>query len=373
MMKTFTVNRCRWVWLLLLWGLAVPVGARAEGDQMRETQEIIGLLKTRYVNRNQLNDKQLQEGSIAGILQVLGQGAQVLTPEEANSLLNQPAATNLVSGPLARAEVIDPHIGYLRIADVTDETVAAVDRELKKFAGAKVTGYVVDLRFADGTNYAVAAAIASRFVDDGVELFALVTAKDGPQAFRSGQDQGAMHVPTKLSEAPLMVLVNGQTRGSAEALAGALRAQQRCVVIGNRTAGSPAAWEDIKLSDGKLLRLATTKVVLPTDEEKPSLTVDLFPRGITPDIAVKIDAAVERDVLLNSATNLTLTASLEPRELKKGMSEAELVKAFRGEAIDSAPPAAPGAGEGKIQPVRDVVLQRAVDILKGIRVLLSWR
>ena len=52
----------------------------------------------------------------------------------------------------------------------------------------------------------------------------------------------------------------------------------------------------------------------------------------------------------------------------------ELVKVFRGEAVDKTKPAgADAAAEDKIQPVRDVVLQRAVDVLKGIRVLLSWR
>ena len=60
---------------------------------------------------------------------------------------------------------------------------------------------------------------------------------------------------------------------------------------------------------------------------------------------------------------------------KPRRSEAELVKAFRGEPLELSTPK-PNGGEGEegdIQPVRDVVLQRAVDILKGIRVLLSWR
>ena len=39
----------------------------------------------------------------------------------------------------------------------------------------------------------------------------------------------------------LMMLVNAQTRGAAEVLAGALRAQDRCIVIGSRTAGTAVA------------------------------------------------------------------------------------------------------------------------------------
>ncbi len=97
------------------------------------------------------------------------------------------------------------------------------------------------------------------------------------------------------------------------------------------------------------------------------------------------------------ATNETLTVSQQPRVKKKDMTEAQLVKAFHGQSIDLdepspdrdhdgileiAPTKTNGTEsasdqeheeEGEIQNVRDVVLQRAVDILKGIRVLLSWQ
>ena len=43
---------------------------------------------------------------------------------------------------------------------------------------------------------------------------------------------------SELAEAPLLLLVNAQTRGSAEVLVGALRAQDRGIVIGGPTAGS---------------------------------------------------------------------------------------------------------------------------------------
>jgi hypothetical protein len=131
----------------------------------------------------------------------------------------------------------------------------------------------------------------------------------------------------------------------------------------------------VKLSDGRTLRVATAKIMLPppTGAAQP---IDLFPNGITPDVAVKIDAQTERDVVLAMPTNETLTVSLQPRVKKKGFpSEAQLVKAFHGQAIDGDVPSTnkEHEEEGEIQNVRDVVLQRAVDILKGIRVLLSWQ
>jgi C-terminal processing protease CtpA/Prc len=173
-----------------------------------------------------------------------------------------------------------------------------------------------------------------------------------------------------------MLLVNGETRGSAEALAGALRAQDRGIIIGSPTAGSAAGWEDVKLSDGRTLRIATAKIVLP-HLDSAARQIDIFPNGITPDVIVKMEAQTERTVVLAPLTNETLTVSLQPRVKKNDLTEAQLVKAFRGEAVNKfleKPVTDKGhEEEGDIQNVRDVVLQRAVDILKGIRVLLSWQ
>jgi hypothetical protein len=395
-MKTVAVRIAVAV-LLVLAGATTPCRAAGAEAPLRQASELISVLKSNYVDRDKLNEKLLNEATVTGILEVLGRGAVIVAPETP-STNDAKAVTNATKAtvPLARSEVIDPNIGYIRLSDVTDGTPAALDAELKGFADAKVMGYVLDLRFADGTNYAAAAAVASRFLGDGQELFTLKGSEQGAQVFRAGVDGKATSSEgTDLTSVPLMLLVNAETRGSAEALAGALRAQDRGIVIGSQTAGSAAGWEDVKLGDGRTLRLATAKIVL-AQPNGASQTIDLFPNGITPDVAVKIDPHTEREVVLAAQTNETLTASLQPRVNKKDLTEAQLVKAFRGQAIDGdesssaakrkRPPVLPGQAigadgsatdnqhdeEGEIQNVRDVVLQRAVDILKGIRVLLSW-
>ena len=362
--------------LLWLAAGASPLRAAGADPGLRQALEVISVLKSNYVDRDQINDQLLDSATVAGILQALGHGAVIVTPEPATTNATKTAGLELKPiEPLARAEVIAPDIGYVRLADVTDAAVTALDAELQKFAEKKVTGFVLDLRFADGTNYAAAAAVASHFVSGGQELFTLKSAETGAQVFHAATEgKSAAPDGLDLTSAPLMLLVNAATRGSAEALAGALRAQNRGIVVGAKTAGSAAGWKDVKLSDGQTLRLATAKVVLPAKESGGTAT-DLFPGGVTPDVMVKIDAKVERDVVLAAQTNQTLTASLQPMVQKKGLTEAELVKAFRGQAVDTgdAPVSTGHEEEGDIQPVRDVVLQRAVDILKGIRVLLSWQ
>jgi C-terminal processing protease CtpA/Prc len=372
--------------------ILLAASALAGETQLQQTSEIIDVLKSHYVDKDKLDQKSLNDATAAGILDHLGAGAKLMTADE--------AATNAVPvvvssadphEPLARVEVIEPNIGYIRIGDVVEGTAADLDAELKKFAEQKVTGYILDLRFADGTNFSAVAAVASRFLPAGVELFSLKQAKGDAKNYRTVEAPHSL--APELAEAPLMLLVNGQTRGSAEVLAGALRAQDRGIVVGGPTAGSAVAWEDVKLSDGRILRLASAKITFPQGS-------DVFPSGIVPDILVKIDPTTERDVVFNVQSNITLTASLQPHTKKKNYSEADLVKAFRGESIPAlslrgtaaagsktnglslegssltdtnASAATSGDEEGEINKVRDVVLQRAVDILKGIRVLQAWQ
>ena len=367
---------------ILSTGLVLLIaGHAARGADL--TAEIIGVLKQQYVDRDTLDAQQLHDASVAGLLQKLGAGAQLLTADEAKSNA-LPVIVPLPNSaePLARVEVIQPDIGYIRLTDVVGETPLALDGELEKFTQAKVTGFVLDLRFADGTNFAAAAAVASRFLPVGVDLFTWKRSDGESQTFRT--TAAPKTLAADLAAMPLMLLVNAQTRGSAETLVGALRAQDRGIVIGGPTAGLPVAWQDRVLSDGHVLRLATAKIIFPKGGA-------VFPGGLIPDILVKMDPQTERAVVFNVASNVTLTASLQPHLKKHQLTEATLVKVFRGEAletpslsltnpqagktnaltlVDAAPTAEP---EPAAVLARDVVLQRAVDILKGIRVWQSWR
>jgi C-terminal processing protease CtpA/Prc len=371
------------IYALAIGSAAVSAPAQTNNTDLGPTTELIGLLKSHFVDSDQLDAKRLTDATVSGLLQSLGEGVQILTTAQASSnTVSRPAS--IPREALARTEVIQPDIAYIRLADVTEATPAALDGELKKFLAAKVTGFVLDLRFADGTNYAAAAIVASRFISGEPDLFFIKANGRCQEMFRASEPSRILTVEP--SDAPLMVLVNGDTRGAAEAVAAALRAQERAVVIGSRTAGQAIAWQDVPLSDGRVLRVATTKIAIAGGK-------DIFPGGVTPDIAVKIDEQTEREAVINAATNITLTASLQLTETKKAIREADLLKFFRGEALE-APSLTLGTNAPNIETaatnglttaetvaatpaprreVRDTVLQRAVDILKGIRVLLSSR
>src|SRR5260221_6179435 len=131
----------------IITGLLAASVALAGETQLQQTSEIIDVLKSHYVDKDKLDQKSLNDATAAGILDRLGNGAKLMTAEEATSnMVPTITASADPHEPLARVEVIDSVIGYIRIGDVTDETAVDLDSELMKFVQEKVTGYILDLR-----------------------------------------------------------------------------------------------------------------------------------------------------------------------------------------------------------------------------------
>jgi C-terminal processing protease CtpA/Prc len=209
----------------------------------------------------------------------------------------------------------------------------------------KLTGVVLDLRFAGGDDYAAA--------QDAAKLF---SAKKNPRL-------------------PLVVLVNHDTRAAAEALAAELRVAGAGLILGSVTAGQAALFKEYVLRDGSRVRLASEAVKL-SDGSAVSLA------GVKPDIAVEVSAADEHryfddaySVLTNapqkvtSVTNVVSTATNKPPH--KRMTEADLVRKHREglseEEDDNAPASREPASDKPA--LRDPALVRAVDLLKALAVV----
>ena len=143
---------------------------------------------------------------------------------------------------------------------------------------------------------------------------------------------------------PLAVLINGETAGAAEALAGALRSSGAGLLLGNCTAGRGLLMREFTLKDGQKLSVASGRVVLGNGH---SLTTE----GLTPDIAVRVKAEEERayfaDAFANLAkTNIPAVAAVSTNAVastnkptRKRMTEAELVRQHREGEVQHHQPA----------------------------------
>ena len=340
--------------LLVAIGWLVVFGVRGADatNPAPDFKEVYDLLRT---NLPGATDAALNRAAVAGLLsQFPGQV----------TLVGGGAGGGAASGPgetaLIRSAVIESNVAHLRISRVAaglPGELAAAGRTLMQ--SNKVAGLILDLRFAGGEDYGAAREAAG-----------LLTDKTGPR--------------------PLVILVNGRTQGAAETLAATLRAAEAGLVIGSQTAGSAMTFKEFPLKDGERLLVA----VAPVKTDAHAVPAD----GLKPDIAVAVTSEDERALWQNPyaspapGTNIAKAAANGYLPLVDRTSEADLVRQQQkdGKLISLPVPAKTTPGPvrnhhddadnpddaGLVRPVsaprpvlRDPVLTRAVDLIKGLAVL----
>jgi hypothetical protein len=271
-------------------------------------------------------------------------------------LLAAPAAEGEAQSKITRSTVYDGGIAYLRVPEV----FAHLSRELGNCCQAmngtnKLKGVVVDLRFADGEDYAAAVSVTDLFVAEEKDLLDW------------GQGMARSTAKTNALDWPVVVLVNGETAGAAEALAALLRDTGTGLILGSRTIGAAMTSKEFVLSNGQRLRIATDPIKLAGGDSLP-------PVGLTPDILVNVTPADEQfywndpfGQIAAPAVATNSTASVTNRVLRRvRTNEADLVRA-RKQGLDLDEETIPQREpESDARVIRDPALGRAVDLLKGL-------
>jgi carboxyl-terminal processing protease len=133
-----------------------------------------------------------------------------------------------------------------------------------------------------------------------------------------------------LKNMPMVVLVNLGSASASEIVAGCLQDLKRAVVIGEKTFGKGSVQSIMPLPDGAALRLTTAKYYTPSHKV-------IHEQGITPDITVAMSDDDDRDIQQASAPGGL--ESLDPQT------------------------------RARVQDVRDLQLETAIDLLKGENLL----
>jgi len=309
--------------------------------QPADLQQVIPLLKSNFINPAALNEVELNRATLQGLIARLGRGV-VLLP-------NNTAAPADASSPLY-SEVLDGHIGYLRLGALTAANLQAMDAALKNFATQKVDALLIDLRATPATNdFATTAEFAKRFAPKGKTLFVL--RKPAPKqehVFSCDRDpayQGLM-----------MVLADSSTAGAAEVLGATLRLFQKAMIIGQPTAGAAVEYADLPLPSGKILRVAVGEVMLP--EARP-----LYPTGLTPDLPVEMPEKDKREIFQASLTKGMSGFVFEAE--RPHLNEAALLAGTNPE-LETAQTTQRRSTPG--ETLHDPVAQRAVDLVTSLAV-----
>jgi hypothetical protein len=304
-----------------------------------DVQTAIALLKNNFTSPDAISETQLNRATLEGLIVRLGHGLMLL-PEK-TSAPPEPASPFY-------GEVLEGHIGYLRLGSFTPANLQALDKKLSEF-GKKVDALIVDLRASPATSdFNIAAEFAKRFCPKGKSLFTLRKPARPERAFNSDRDP--------VYQGLIVLLADGDTSGGAEAFAGALRFHDKALIIGQPTAGRAVEYSDLPLPSGKILRVAISEVVSPDGKS-------LYPEGVKPDLPVEM-SMVDKRQILQLSTEKGMASFVYETE-RPHLNEAALIAGTNPE-LESAEQRR-GRAQASLAP-RDSVLQRALDLVTSLEI-----
>ena len=309
-----------------------------------DLQAAISLLKSNFTNPDAITDTELNRATIQGLMVRLPHGVMLLPNRESASM----------EAPIAfYSEILDGHIGYVRLGSLNSANLQALDKSLSSFAAKKVDALVIDLRASQATNdFAMAAEFAKRFCPKGKPLFTLrKPAARQDRVFNSDRDLAFRGL--------IMVLTDGDTAGAAEALADALHFYDKALIMGQPTAGRAVEYSDLPLPSGKILRVAVAEIVSAEGHS-------LFLEGIKPDVPVEMSMVDKRQIF-----QLSSEKGMAPFVYEAGrphMNEAALLAGTNPE-VEAAEAAQQRRGRSPEKPpTHDPVLQRALDVVTSLEI-----
>lgn len=163
-------------------------------------------------------------------------------------------------------------IGYIRLTQFSSNAATEMRDAIRKLNKQNVSGYIMDLRLNPGGLLYSSAEIARMWMDKGTIVS---TVNRRGTVDRLTANRG------KLTDKPLVILVDGGSASASEILAGALQDNNRAVLVGDKTFGKGLVQSVHPLEDGSGLAVTIAKYLTPSGR-------DINKKGIEPDIKVKL-------------------------------------------------------------------------------------
>lgn len=263
-------------------------------------------------------------------------------------------------------------IGYIRVTSFTEQTTPGVldaVEKLKKEAGNKLKGYIIDLRNNPGGLLDQAIAMSDAFLDKGEIVSVKARKNDEVQRWNAkpGDVAGGL---------PIVVLMNGGSASASEIVAGALQDHRRAIVLGTRSFGKGSVQTIMQVTGGGAIRLTTALYFTPSGRS-------IQKEGIKPDIEVepaKIENIQQRSNFREENLRRSITNPNEKPvapQAKPGDAKPEAAKPgdkTDDKAAGQTTPQATPSGDPDEPPkeqAADYQLLRAADLIRGISLYSS--
>ncbi|MBK5201172.1 MAG: S41 family peptidase [Spirochaetaceae bacterium] len=198
-----------------------------------------------------------------------------LTINRGNQVFDISLKRELVKVPSVVYDIVNNHIGYLRINQFIIGTDVDVATAIQNMLNQGMESLIIDLRNNGGGLVTDATNIANLFLN-GQKILTTQSKKTLKENIKITLSSKDTLVPMDF---PLVVIVNGGTASSSEILTGALQDNKRATVIGNQTFGKGVMQQLYSIKDA-IIKLTIAHYYTPNG-------TDINKIGITPDVLVK--------------------------------------------------------------------------------------
>ena len=164
-------------------------------------------------------------------------------------------------------------IAYIELQQFTDKAVVELTQALEAVAGQGYEGLILDLRRNPGGSLGATVRVADMFLNEGIILTQVD--QDGSEKVFEAKPGG------EAIDIPLVLLVGPGSASGAEVLAGALRDNQRALLLGEMTFGKGTVNLLRDLSDGGALFVSIARWFTPSGEQIQGV-------GLEPDVVVAL-------------------------------------------------------------------------------------
>ena len=263
--------------------------------------------------------------------------------------------------------VVDPHIvedgiGYVKLTQFQERSAADLDKALRELEKQGMSALILDLRDDPGGLFTSAVEICDLFIDATPEPRVLVSTR--------GREADSQHWDHKSKDAgthpnyPIVVLINGASASASEIVAGAMKDLGRGILIGTKTYGKGSVQTVIPLREDTALSLTTAHYFTPSGKLIHGI-------GIEPDIEVKVTIKEElerrRQKLLRMEENIKNGPNNNGHTPGGDEDTGEEPESGSDDFLKSLIPENEGEESGA--KYSDRQLQRAIDVLKAVKVL----
>ncbi|MFQ5963047.1 MAG: MXAN_5808 family serine peptidase [Candidatus Scalinduaceae bacterium] len=179
----------------------------------------------------------------------------------------------IIAIPSVDSKLIEDNVGYIKIRNFQEDTSQTLEKHIAQLTAksGKLKGFILDLRNNSGGLLDQAIAVADKFLSSGVIVITV-----GPMG-KHEKLQKATNSPKDIDKSPLVVIIDAGSASGAEIVAGALKDNNRSILIGDLSFGKGSIQQLIDLMNGAALKLTIGKYLTPNFTDIQSV-------GITPDI-----------------------------------------------------------------------------------------